>query len=92
MSPVRTFLLLATVIGTAGCYDLSAPGGPGPDDFAKNSAGTPTADPADDTCTGDDCPAESALTTHATRPADDRRNDVVLPDDATHQALQARQK
>ena len=41
MSPVRISLLLAAVIGLTGCYDLSAPSGPSPDDFAKNRASRP---------------------------------------------------
>lgn len=91
MSPVRISLLLAAVIGLTGCYDLSAPSGPSPDDFAKNRA-VSAADPDDDpTCTtGDDCPSESALTTRAARPLGvDLSNDVVFANDAAQHGLQA---
>ena len=93
MSPVRISLLLAAVIGLTGCYDLSAPSGPSPDDFAKNRA-VSAADPDEDSCTtGDDCPAESALTARAARPpAVDLSNDVVFANDAAQHGLQASSK
>ena len=87
MSPVRTFLLLATVIGLAGCYDLSDPEGPSPDDFAKNRA----AEPADPAAAPAEKPAESALTTRTQPPLGfDRSNEIVTAaNDAARQALQA---
>lgn len=86
MFPVRTFLLLATVIGLAGCFDLSDPDGPSPEDFAKNRTAEPAGDPAAQ-------PAESALTTRPQRQLGfDRSDEIVLANDAERQALRAPSK
>lgn len=85
MLPVRTFLLLATVIGLAGCFDLSDPDGPSPDDFARNRSAEPAGDPAAP-------PAESALTTRPKRQLGFDRSDEIVLNDAARQALRAPSK
>jgi hypothetical protein len=95
MSSACTFLLLgASVLGLAGCYDLSAPEGPGPEDFARSRAAQGPDAPADEeeaACTGADCPpAESALTTKTRTPRERDRSQERVSAEAVGAALQAR--
>ncbi|CAN5910267.1 hypothetical protein BH11MYX4_BH11MYX4_67420 [soil metagenome] len=93
MSSLRTFLLLTfTFVGLTGCYDLSAPDGPSPQDFARNRSAQAPTDPAaegptEPACTGADCPAESALTARTPAPRPDRGDELVQLNDASQQAL-----